>query len=820
MERKATEYIAAYTFDRSEPDDRIGRPGALNLGVPPEKTRFGDYWKMVGVDGRFSATARRFPGFKALDYAVSVDARTRTTAYDITQATRFHLFKQATISKGNSDHVLRGFIVVCDDYLQPTIRTAILCLFLHFDTEDNKWYTYKIAGLSGNYDDGTLAVDCASVQRLMVVTMRNDSGTALGRTVLWKYPSGGTKGVGDIVERTPGSAGAPATVFTSTLQLSTEGHILNADGPPSVQVMFRWYDPLRNLWGANIGPTTLAGTQNTRYRIKVDILNTTVDSAVEAGFSKLYCYRSIDGGGSLYLEQIVNFNTNLTDAGTDTDSITDTMRGSNNGSNDYTVYMAARSPSHAPTSNAWSLGMNDTALVLQRIYDPFLDLVGEVPLSGLLCAYKDQIVARDSITTSNRGTSSTIRWSSLFTSSPENFPDTDHVYRPTTYGSKVIDLLGGGDYAWALRGDGVVRLHRNGVSMAVNELYWKIGGLARDGSVCIGNVLYTVCPFGLMVVDGTSGRQDFVGALERLFVDPTMWGTTLSSVRLAFDSSIGALCLLNTVKEEMYLLWFGNGSLTSVSDAPFTHVTEGPDPTTGSNHYAWWLGPNGRIYRANGDFSAGRQTMCGATSNSTVNGRCLMTGISSGDKRTKFGLGAAVGATTAVAPSAVGFWVHVLSGSNVLQKRKIASITGTTPPTITVDAPFGSDLAEGDLVSIAPVVLEVGVHPIGAAPLTDLFGQKTTRVASVITRVLTGDPLEASNPGAVMRVSVHRQPVRLARTATCRVSQDSGMAVMKLNHDGRCLLPEVAQYSSDLGLELLGLELEGTIMATESETGG
>lgn len=801
--------------------NRVGeKPVSMNLGTPAEKLAFGEFWSLAGVDGRFGDSIRRFPGFVPLTYTVRVDALTRTTGYNVQSMTKFYLFKYAEVNKGGSDFALRGFVVVGNDYT-VTGSTKTLAVFLHYDTEDKQWYTYKIAALSNLNVDG-LVIDVASVNKVMVASGVNASGETVSKTLYWKYTSNtAERGDGSLVEVDAGPSGsglALSTAPTWSAADATNGRLQNTEAAPSVQVMIRAFSPARRLWSTVSGPHTPLGSSaiDNLYYVYFELSEATVATLVSRGFTKLYCYRTIDAGGTFYLEQIVNLNPDPSSNGTDADLASDVFRGTDqNPGGPYRVVMGGRTTLHDPDSSSapiWSLGMNDAALVLQRIYDPFLDAAGNTPAGGLLMAYGSLLVARDAVTASSQSTSAAVRWSSLFSNTPENFPEEDHTYRPAKLGSSLIDLVSGGDYGWAIRDDGIVRLHHNGTTMAINELYRKVGGVRRYGAATAGDLLFVGSRIGLLQIDGTSGRQDVVAALERVFISPDRWAKDLTGLRMVFDGALGALMILNTTFAEMFILWYATGAVTSLEDVPFLYVTEGVDPVALGPPHAWWLSPQGVIYRSNFDRKGARQTLCGTGAEEIANGRVSVTGVT--DLKSQFKALPAVGSTPSVMPAATGFYVHFLSGQNINLKRKISAISTASPPIVTLVQPLPYDLAADDRFAVAPITMKVGLHGLRSQEIPELFSVKTSHAVDVALKVWSGDVDNTSNPGADLVVNMHDTLQGVSRSQSTQLTGHPSRLTVHLPHRGHVLLPELVVKAADVDVELLAVNIDGTIEAT------
>lgn len=804
----------------------------LDLGTAPEHLDVGACWKLQGVDGRFSDAARRFPGFSKLAYTVSVDNNSRDTVYDVSASSNYYLFKFVSIPKPGTQHVLRGFVVGIDRVGYPD---QVDLIFLHFDTQDNLWYTYRIAPISTTWYTSD-EFDAAAVGTVLCVSVTGKENV----TAYWQYDHDwdataeeeNVLTTGALITDTMGKTFPESLVEVDAAAFATgytSGYLARTSGKTGYRrIRFRFFHPARNLW-TNISDehSIYTGTSSVGkgYRVRFNKATLMTDW-VSKGWTRLYVYRTVEDGGTYYLEQIVRWPYDLTGTGRDNDQLDDFMTNNTADASGYhNVIVGGRtednasSPEdiHTPTgtvsgrwgSHNWSLGMNDLAATFQVVYDPFLDDTGDPPLGGLLTAYGDQLIMRGFSSSDGNKMQSTVHWSTLFHGEAENFPSADHYYNPPVPGSKVLSLVDAGDYCFAVRDDSVVRLHRNSNIMSVNELYRKVGGVSRYGATAVGQALFVVTEIGLMRVDGTSGRQDLVGAVERLFLDPDVyWADTLTSVHMAFDGSLGALILLNTTKEEMYLLWFDNSVITSLVECPFQYMTEGLRPDTGGSLRTFFLGPQGDIFLANANRSAPRQTMCGALASEQVTG--VVTDTSPRDLRINTLAGNAITPPT----SAVGFYVHALTGVNRGFSRKIDEVGVGAANEVSVGTAFPNLFAVGDKVSVAPISYAVGLWSLRTSSMEDLFTRKRTHQMGARIRPWNGEIDPQTNSALLLTLGSTNDPYGRAVENDTLMWVDTARNWVNIPNEGDSLWPLVRQDSSDADFELLGVEVRGTIDET------
>lgn len=790
------------------------RGPVLNLNSPPDKLQHQEFWRLAGVDGRYKNTARRFPGFSRLEFVLQKDSISRTVIYDISASNNFYLFKYIAIQKGNTDYTLRGWLVAIDD---PDNNGEILLILVHFDTQDGNWYTYKVESPGSFTYTPRDEIDAAVAARNLYISIRGketiairwsylDTAERLGQlTSIVAGPLSTTEITDDVENKATGDAG-----YLFRDQLSR---------PVRYGLAFRWYSPTRGHWSqletiehqtATRGSNT---AQHTEY-VSYDIAKSRVSNRVGAGYTQLWLYRTIANGGTYYLEQIVQFQEDSTAESVDNGNADDKMPGTtySTWTDDFMSFRYAdRTTAHnlSAAKPIWSLGLNDTTLVTSNTYNPFSDESGATPAGGLLTGYQDMLIMKGPAEDDTIQTGGSLRWSSLYHQSPENFPPSDHIYSPSSLGHQILALVDVGDYAFAVRDDAVVRIHRNGPTIAINELYRRIGGVSRYGVTGVGQSLFMISTLGLLMIDGTSGRQDIVGSVDQLITDPThYWRKSLDKIALSFDSELGAICLLNTEKEEIYWIWHGNGNVTSLQDAPFGFVNAGPHPRFGGQDRTWWLGPNGGIFFVNYDRTAPRQTMCGASSNSVVNGKADTVDAAVTDDTKMFILNDFLD-NAAKAPACEGFYVYMLNGDYRHEKRKVASVTTVAGgDLITLETGFPDSIANGTHISIAPVVMKLAWGPVRKAVEPDLFSRTVGHALGASIRMWGGETNHNQNLGLKLTHQFFTDPWirphendRIMRPAAAQMWAEIPVA-------GETIYPGLEQYSSDVDFEVRAVQTQ------------
>lgn len=130
------EFDGTYSFEKF----------ALNQGKPASALNMGEFSKLTGIDGRYRGVLRVFPGFTDLNWAQVLKDMV--------------IFKGFEVQKGNSDTVLRGFLILSDPAANGTYK-------LELRYYDGSWKTYTInSNFTGSQND----VDITVVGKLIIVT--------------------------------------------------------------------------------------------------------------------------------------------------------------------------------------------------------------------------------------------------------------------------------------------------------------------------------------------------------------------------------------------------------------------------------------------------------------------------------------------------------------------------------------------------------------------------------------------------------------------------------------------------------------------------
>lgn len=193
-----------------------------------------------------------------------------------------------------------------------------------------------------------------------------------------------------------------------------------------------------------------------------------------------------------------------------------------------------------------------------------------------------------------------LSWGSLQKFSPEQCRIVDSTPLGSQQDEVIHSLVSAGDYAFAVGDSGVFRLQRSGQVLSVTQLQSLTGGVGRYAAIGVGTSLFFVAPNAMYVVDGATGSFQVVTVMDRIINED--WRGALGSIRMAYDNRLGALFILNTDKEEAVVLWSNTGVVTTLKDMNFAFGTEGVNPADAGFHRSFWLTQKGlRVLTPNAD---------------------------------------------------------------------------------------------------------------------------------------------------------------------------------------------------------------------------
>lgn len=452
---------------------------------------------------------------------------------------------------------------------------------------------------------------------------------------------------------------------------------------------------------------------------------------------------------------------------------------------------------------------SDSGLVSQPQFNPFTDVFGPAPRLRRLVAYDGLLVG---VTDAKEPTSFSTKikknelipeslvWSTLVLPEPENFPP-ENAYKVDDPAERFFALTPVGDHLFGVTNASIYRASRAGSDLAINRLQYRLGGVSRYGQTGVGNSLFIVTTSGMKEVDGNTGELRSVTAFDRVILDDSEWAESLGNVFVEFDSKIGALVVLNTSRQECYLLWESTGAVTKLVDVPWTFITSGPDVLTDGPHRVYFITDDAQVHCIDGARQMGKRSMCGTTIAETVNGT-VTTGSSTN----------LIDSTATFPANCVGFKVYIHSGD---RSGESATITVRNSATNLSISGLSGTLSVGDRYSVAPIITRVVLPQlVGQGADIDPFVRKIGQSISVAFSDLAGE-VDGVNGKVLMGF---KQNTTTLGTTEVDIDAVPDACVGYINRHSTRLFPFIEFRGGNLDYEIQGVLVDGQLSLSKNQS--
>jgi len=807
-----------------------------------------NFVEATGLDGRFMGAVRPFPGMADMTIH-GVPAPTAQTT--ITAIANIVLVKYVSIQKGTSGDVLKGLAILGDN---PGGDGKSL-YFSYRDTSDgstdvveledyNSWTDFKLT----SYDQ----FDITSMGRYIYVCISGDTTSTVAQWIgkeapynkayFWDYQiNNWDKFVVGFDGRFMGLM--PRRILGHPLNEDDDGtYIGNSDDafdcevygpvmvPPmpkgeytyAIELVSRKHN-LRSYirWSTE----TAIGTPSSGLRYFVDEINLPVDGGGATNQIKGNAHERtcIINWGVPHVDGFRIWRTSLNDNNASFDKYTPM-------SPLHLVDEYLEKGEYKTTSGVFQLRFDhdsvigtvyndfktswfaDTGLIIQPTYAPFLHTFHPTPRfkrlqahDGLLVGVTDieEPATPDDNWDDREKVPEAIAWSILTEDEPENFPP-EQQYRPDNAAERFYSLEPAGDHLFGVTNSSIYRFTRSGSGAGVNRLMFRLGGTSRFGQTGVGSSLFVITAAGLKQIDGNTGAINSVTVLDRILLDDSEWAGTLGSVHMEFDAWVGALVLMNTSKNEVYILWESTGAVTRLEDIPWTHLTSGPDVLTDGASRVYFVSDAAKVHVIDGSRQMGKRSMCGTTAGETMNGT-----FTAGTTTT------ALFDTAATMPAnCVGFKVHILSGDLLGESTVIIARASATELTVTA---LSGTPAVGDRYSVAPVVTRL-ILPV----MTGVEGRPDPFTRKILSSIMAsfsdlGGHTGTDDTNGKFRFGVKQMDTDLGSIETnFNVIPDKTAA--RLNKASTRPFPYLEFKGGNQDWELQGVVVHGTQSKSEAQS--
>jgi len=713
----------------------------MDAGRHPTAVERGTFSRLAGVDGRFVGCLRPYPGHEAVTFG----AGNYFLGDVVTGLTDISFFKYVLLQRGtNASDELRGFLV------RGEVEGVTEVHFVYYDTNAGAWASHEVNS-GGEEESSTAAMDVAFHGPFMYIFLEGNS--EYPRTVWYD-----------------GSTWQDKTMGPQWTTLAAPTVAEGSDGTGVIDagvylVAYRFYDSTRDLYS---GMSAVAEVTTTADGNEIDLTAIPHPGGgvdVHESFDTIQVFRTISvnvadsqfDGGILYLDNEIPLNAAWT-SGNKTGEAGETYR--------------------------------DEELVQQTMFDPWEDVAGTPPSSGVATFYQGCTFAGEAPTA--KGGGGGIRWSRTTDFDPENF-NAAHKYRGRLGDGVVLSLMQAGEVLYALTEAVIYRIRKSGVQLGIHRLHDGRGITAAGAGHAVGDDLVLLTPLGLAVLNGRSADLQIQTQVDRIIHDD--WAGYLSDVVSGYDAYMGASFFINTSRNEALVLWHVTKSATLLKNCHFVGITTGPLPESGGGARAFFVTKEGRVSYPDEDRD-GTGTMQGVA------------GTVSGSETTG---GSKVTLTDSAATfddSVIGAYVLAVTGDNAGEYQRITARPSATSLTVTA---FTHNLAAGDRYVISPVVFEMRLPPLPSS--TQGIPILEQRVAEHVSLYATGHSGITDNPNALWKVSAYVDGASTLADAPQWVTMADGRVGNTIASTspgtlgGFLIEPFVAAYLTGVDFELTGVEI-------------
>ena len=749
----------------------------MDTKPPPSTTPQGLFSRLVGVDGRYTHCLRKFPGFK---YYTTIGVPGASATYaDVT-------FTQsgATIASQNGDFEALGFIA-----------TGQLCYVSGSTLNSGR---YQVGLVSGGTITITAALGLANEAAGETVTI---SQAYDGSDILW-YGDGDDRGLtwmktdvttaqGEIYffngtstpARQDGTAMGPATLTgeaaaPASASQADSGGFLSSSG--KYRVAYRWYNSTNKVRCGLSAILELAGTDIWNIVGGTDHLVTITLAArpdTSYDFVEIFRTANLDNpldahqGGVFYLEQTV------------------------------------------ANGGAYTVGtLHDTALVMQRPYNPWNDPVMDPPLVGYGHYY------RGSIFTSRRSNDNAgvgLLWTNPSDESVEEF-GSEYSYDGVDGDDSVKLFVESEDGLYAFAGGAAYFVNKTGGAVAIDRILEGKSAASAHSALAIGRKVYILTDSNLIIFMG--GQVQYVTAVDRILQDEWMAGgggagDTMADTYMVYDGKFNCVFILNTTLKSMICLWETTQAVTLLEGCPFVSATYGLDISETTDAYrAYFVTASGRVVIPDDT----QQTWANMTGESA---------LTYANSQVTVGAGGDSGGTALATSCDDYMCVYCISGTH----KGVWGYCDTT--NIKYVPPWGSaasniNLLEGDVWVKSPVVFKARFAPYQGNrttsqgyPTNSLFGRKGVKdIGLKVENISTSGSVDPT-----FRVGIFRDKkatplttANLSYSGTVDVvGNPSDDHVTMGGEDGVSVQAYVEQASTGAQFELTAIQITGTLSMSD-----
>jgi len=509
----------------------------MDASRSPDNLPQGFCSRMVGVDGRFPGTVRKYPGHVLINtnsHLTNANAFRYVASYDVDEEE----VTRGLLCRSGSDMYYYYYIPSCSARKSESITgpsgysvnsanidVAVKGEFIYIYTQGQQPFVmYDVAGSGWRYD---------------FVGAYTDGGVALATDV----------------------AAAPAIRDDH----ATTGGYLHHRG--RYKVMVKFYHSGRKVYSG----------RSKEYEFTLD------KDTLETHLHGINIYDYPDGDSDDHLDEDFDYVEVYR-----TQNLRNPLSDGYNGAVYYREQLIERT--EQGTISTVQVGtLDDYSLVLQKQYDPWMDPVEEAPDSAAACYYEGSVfAARDPDEDAGLG----LVWTNPRVEGTEEF-GSEFDYEAAPMDGVVKRIIKVGNYAFAVAGSVIYSITKVGVDVNISR--W-VEDKAVVNARCVAKIdrnLAVLTEQGLYFISA-GGNCTMVGALDRILRDE--WAGQLTNCEMAYDEAMGCLYILNPDVHEAICFWENTRSVSILEGVGASHITYGPDITGDTDTIrSYWYHDNGEV---------------------------------------------------------------------------------------------------------------------------------------------------------------------------------------------------------------------------------
>lgn len=737
----------------------------MDRSVPSTQTKPGRFPILSGVDGRFVGCLRKFYGMTVVK-----------NLSDVVAMTNVGFIKHAIIYKVVTSvaYTLNGFVV-----RWGADSANRLVNFIWWDEALDSWSHIAVWSGTTGITDSTL-IDVSYYDKYLYVCV---SGKAM-KTIYHNGTDVVVKdaGPGQFHDNHSDGTHMAALISNSGGDTTSGGHL---KGGGEYKIAYRFYDSTRKIYSA---------------------MSPMITRRITGASTELECL----GGYKLPAQNTPSWFVH-TSSGAGFGEVFDTLEifrsinvGENSGLGAAKLY---RETSLAiPASGSWNGAtartfgsQRDDVLTTLTQYDPFMDVVTEVPQGGAMGFYGGCMFAGDS-PANLKGIRT--RFSNPYKESVEYYTTAGYWRGDPTDGAPMRYVCAG-ENMYVTTKNSLTLVRKKGAVIRFIRLHIGRGAVSQGAIHSVGNVILMCSPLGIAAVDAQESNMIVAKAFDGLIDE---WIASIDAVDSCFDGKMGASFFLNPTEKETAVMWHTTSAPTMLEGTNFAACTHGLPPDGLDTYVRAMFVTSGGLVVMPDVARTGSGTMRGISSSYTLNGTT-----------TSAGTGHIIDSGGSFHSSMVGSMVYLASGTAA---GTWLSVSAVASGDLTLDQ-TSQAIPAGTRYVISPVVFRVRAWPLqppevgkeqeeGVGGTMGAFQRKILTSLAVAVGSISGF---TANVNRYWRLGAYRNGSSSLAVSdtTLAIDENTADSVVYMNVDGVDIEPYIEQAAAGVDFKLTAAEAGITI---------